>query len=71
MHNQEAVIQTASFYFSKPVKIHFYALSLVAVGALKLRDVTEIQWMFECLIAFVTGGTLPGVLVAEIDRMLE
>lgn len=40
-------------------------------GAGELRDVAEVQRMLERLVAFVTLGTLPCVLVAKIHRMLK
>ena len=40
-------------------------------AALKLRDVTEIERMFERSISLVTRRALPGVLVTEIHRMLK
>lgn len=43
----------------------------MTLAALVSGNVAEIQRMFECLISFMTCGTLPGVLVAQSDRMLE
>jgi len=47
------------------------SVRFVAFSTLELRDIAEVDRMLERLITFVTGGTLPGVLVAKIDWMLE
>jgi hypothetical protein len=43
----------------------------VAFAALELRYVTEIQRMLERLVALVTCGTLPSVLITEVYGVLE
>ena len=43
----------------------------MAIRTLELRNVTEIKRMAEWTVTFMAGGTLPGILVTELDRMTE
>jgi hypothetical protein len=43
----------------------------MAVRAFELRDVAEVQRVAERAVAFVAHGALVGILVADVDRVLE
>ena len=43
----------------------------MAFAALVAGNVTEVERVFESAVGLVAGGALPGVLIAEVDRVLE
>lgn len=59
-------------FLSAPrLKLHFLITTRVAICATESRDVAQIQRVFEWAVGLVARGALPGVAVAEVDRVLK